>query len=66
MGGGQVYDAIHERPEAGKFSPAQKLPNKDKAVVEFVTIASSVKQSVGQFSVSVVRHGKMENMVAAR
>ena len=60
-----MYDAINEHPDAPNLDPLP-VTTMDKAIIEFHAIACAVTESIGQFAVTIIRHGKLDNTVAVR
>ena len=62
----KVYDAINEHPETPDLGPLAITQTPNKSVVEFHAMACAVPESVGKFSATVIRTGKLDNQVAVR
>ncbi|CAG7711701.1 unnamed protein product [Allacma fusca] len=65
----QVYDAINANPDVpdiGWVPSVLTTPANEKAIIEFHSASYAVPENIGNFKVTVVRHGRMDNTVRAR
>merc|ERR1712079_373178 len=60
----EVYDAINENPDA----PNIEWPDEgeSKAIIEFHSSTAAVLESIGTYTLNIVRHGKLDEQVKVR
>jgi len=60
----EVYDAINENPDAPNINwPDEK---EDKAIIEFHASTAAVLESVGTYTLNIIRHGRLDNTIKVR
>lgn len=61
----EVYDAINDNPDAPNL-PDWPVDTDQKSIIEFHSSTAAVLESIGTYTFSLVRHGRMDNTVKVR
>lgn len=61
----EVYDAINDNPDAPNL-PDWPVDTEQKSIIEFHSSTAAVLESIGTYTFSLVRHGRMDNTVKVR